>query len=161
MFLTLTLVTLFTQTILAQDTNPCKSFGVDYQDGGKYYQNIISNNPFTFVSIFQGCEPDFANNILVDPAGTQYLCSDTELTPSDTPEMSTCPLNNTQLSNGPWSVIILSNNGNAQPIAYQRDFSLSVGPQSTLTMTPTVTANITSTPIVYIDFSLHRLALTK
>jgi hypothetical protein len=58
------------------------------------------------------------------------------------------PLNKTQLATGEWSIIILSNNGNGDPIAYQRDFSLTVGPQSTATVTPTITANLTSTPIV-------------
>jgi hypothetical protein len=58
------------------------------------------------------------------------------------------PLNKTQLTTGEYSLIIISNNGDGTPIAYQRDFSLTVAPQSTVTATPTVTANFTSTPIV-------------
>lgn len=39
------------------------------------------------------------------------------------------------LSNGNWSVIIISNNGDSgEPIAYERDFTLTVGPQSTSTV---------------------------
>jgi len=32
----------------------CESYGVDFQDGGSYFQNISSTDPFTFVSIFEG-----------------------------------------------------------------------------------------------------------
>lgn len=49
---------------------------------------------------------------------------------------------------GEWSVIMISNNGDAEPIAYERDFSLTVAPQSTTTVTPTVTVPYTTTPVV-------------
>jgi len=58
------------------------------------------------------------------------------------------PIDKDQLFSGGWSIIIISNNGNAPPIAYQRDFHLTVGPQNTTTYTPTVTATVTTTPIV-------------
>lgn len=32
----------------------CVSYGVDFQNGGSYFQNISSNNDFTFASIFEG-----------------------------------------------------------------------------------------------------------
>ncbi|OCL00380.1 uncharacterized protein K441DRAFT_533440 [Cenococcum geophilum 1.58] len=112
----------------------CNSFGMDFQNGGAYFQNSLSTEPFTFVSEFEGCNNDTANNVLVDPTGEQYLCTDTNLTPDDTNQMSTCPLNKNQLSSGAWSVLILSNNGDGDPIAYERDFSLDVGPQSTSTV---------------------------
>lgn len=32
----------------------CSSFGVDFQDGGVYFQNSLSTDPFTFVSQFEG-----------------------------------------------------------------------------------------------------------
>lgn len=48
---------------------------------------------------------------------------------------------------GEWSLIIISNNGDADPIAYQRDFSLSVGTQQTTTATPTIVVNATVTPV--------------
>lgn len=44
-------------------------------------------------------------------------------------------------------MIIISNNGQCDPIDYIRQFSLSVGPQSTVTAIPTVTLTTTSTPI--------------
>ncbi|KAI9664628.1 MAG: hypothetical protein M1821_006074 [Bathelium mastoideum] len=127
----------------------CVSYGVDFQNGGTYFQNSLSSAPFTFVSEFEGCQNDTAQNILVDPNGDEYLCTDTPLTPDDTPEMSTCPLDKDQLFSGDWSILILSNNGdNGDPIAYERDFSLSVGPQQTTTYTPTVTASAVITPLV-------------
>jgi hypothetical protein len=88
MFLKLGVVSFFLNLAVAQ-TNPCVSYGVDYQDGKTYFQNVLLNDPFTFVSMFEGCQNDTAQNVLVDPSGNQYLCSDTTLTPSDTPEMST------------------------------------------------------------------------
>lgn len=125
-------------TVLAQDShedNPCQSFGIDFQDKGSYFQNKSSSDPFTFVSTFEKCQNDVANNILVDPAGDQYLCSDTPLQPDDTYQMSTCPLEKNALWSGAWSVIIISNNGDeGLPIAYQRDFSLSVGIAATTTV---------------------------
>jgi len=32
----------------------CESYGIDFQNGGSYFQNISSTDPFTFVSIFEG-----------------------------------------------------------------------------------------------------------
>ncbi|KAF2103703.1 hypothetical protein NA57DRAFT_18329, partial [Rhizodiscina lignyota] len=132
---------LFAQRAVAD----CVSFGMDFQDGGSYFQNSLSTDPFTFVSQFEGkrsqmrsCNNDTASNIFVDPNGDQVLCSDTSLTPDDTNQMSTCPTDKDQLFDGYWSVIIISNNGNGDPIGYERDFSLSVGPQVTTTYTPTV-----------------------
>jgi hypothetical protein len=46
---------------------------------------------------------------------------------------------------------VISNNGdNGEPIAYQRDFSLTVGEQQTSTVTPTVTVSNVETPVVNI-----------
>jgi hypothetical protein len=53
-----------------------------------------------------------------------------------------------QLVTGAWSVIMISNNGNGEPIAYERDFNLTVGPQLTTTVTPTIIVPFTSTLIV-------------
>lgn len=115
--------------------NPCKSYGIDFQDKGSYFQNKSSSDDFTFVSTFEGCEDDVATNVLVDPSGDQYLCSDTPLLPKDTYQMSTCPLEKDELWSGAWSVIILSNNGDkGWPIAYQRDFSLEVAVPATTTV---------------------------
>jgi hypothetical protein len=69
-----------------------------------------------------------------------------------------------QLYSGDWSVVIITNNGDGTQAAYERDFVLSVGPQSTVTVrlralmtrsntdlfeqyTPTVTVTAPFTPI--------------
>lgn len=102
----LLLLSLLSATTFAQDDNPCQSFGVDFQDGGSYFQNSLSNASFTFVSKYEGssnerillfselmisigCETDTCFNILVDDQGDQYQCSDTTLTPDDSPMLST------------------------------------------------------------------------
>lgn len=112
----------------------CASYGIDFQDGGSYFQNITSTDDFSFASVFEGCQPDVCNNILVDPNGDEYQCSDTNLTPDDTDQLSTCPMQKDQMWTGDWSVILISNNGDADPIAYQRDFSLTVASPITETV---------------------------
>lgn len=76
------------------------------------------------------------------------MCTDTALTPDDTDMLSVCPLRKDQLVSGNWSIIVISNNGDAVPLAAQRDFVLSVGPQITSTITPTITATKVVNPIV-------------
>jgi hypothetical protein len=84
----------------------------------------------------------------VDPNGDQYECSDTPLTPDYTPETVTCnDWPQDKLYSGDWSLVVISNNGNADPIAFQRDFALSVGTPTTQTITPTVTATDLETAI--------------
>ncbi|KAF2248022.1 hypothetical protein BU26DRAFT_565441 [Trematosphaeria pertusa] len=126
----------------------CQSYGIDFQHGGKYFQNSLSSDDFTFVSQFEGCRNDTAENILVDPKGNQSLCSQTPLTPDNEDTSSTCPIKKSQLFDGPWSIVIISKNGDGEPIAYERDFSITVGPQSTSTYTPTATATVVTTPVV-------------
>lgn len=87
------------------------------------------------------CEDDYATNILVDPNGDEYECSETPLQPDDTNELSTCPLDKDEMFSGAWSVIIISNNGNGTPIAYERDFNLVVGIPVTTTFIPTVSVS--------------------
>ncbi|KAJ9635074.1 hypothetical protein H2199_008560 [Coniosporium tulheliwenetii] len=136
------------QRALSQTYNPCVSYGMDFQNGGSYCQNASSTDPFTFVSQFDGCQVDTAVNLLIDPSGNQYQCSYTNLTPDDTDQLATCPLNKDQLTSGEWSVVVLSNNGaSGEPIAYQRDFYLSVGIIPTYIVTPTVTGTAVVTPI--------------
>ncbi|KAF1991808.1 hypothetical protein K402DRAFT_416340 [Aulographum hederae CBS 113979] len=128
--------------------NPCVSYGMDFQDGGEYFQNSLSNSSFSFVSQFQGCSNDVALNLFVDPNGEQMQCSDTNLQPDDTNQLATCPMLKNELWTGDWSVVIISNNGDARPIAYQRDFSLDVAAQETTTFTPTVTIGPISETVV-------------
>ncbi|KAI5205017.1 hypothetical protein E4T39_03285 [Aureobasidium subglaciale] len=128
----------------------CDSYGIDFQSNGNYFQNISSTDAFTFASLFEGCGNDVANNILVDPNGDEYQCTDTPLQPDDITQLSTCPMDKNQLWSGDWSVLIISNNGDADPIAYERDFYLTVGIPSTTTYTPTVTIFKTTTPLVVV-----------
>lgn len=57
------------------------------------------------------------------------------------------PLVDSQLSSGAWSILVLSDDGNCPPQAWERDFSLSVVPQITATYIPTVTFTSTSIPL--------------
>jgi hypothetical protein len=52
------------------------------------------------------------------------------------------------MSSGEWTILVIGNNGNGNPFAYERDFSLTVGPQETVTITNTVTYTQTSLPLV-------------
>ncbi|KAK3116912.1 hypothetical protein LTR53_002208 [Teratosphaeriaceae sp. CCFEE 6253] len=139
----------------------CDSYGLDFQNGGSYFQNSLSSDPFTALQEFEGCQNDTANNVFVDPNGDQSQCSDSALTPDDTPRLITCadwPKN--KLFNGDWSLLIISNNGNGDPIAYERDFSLSVGPQQTTTVSTTATITNQITPVVNITQTSTSIATT-
>ncbi|CAD0105812.1 unnamed protein product [Aureobasidium uvarum] len=126
----------------------CQVYGIDIQSGGTYFENSELTTPFSLVQEFSGCDNDTANNILVDPNGDQYQCSDTPLTPDYTPETVTCTdWPQDKMYTGDWSLVVISNNGDADPIAYQRDFSLQVGTPTTMTYTPTVTATDLETSI--------------
>ncbi|KJX92684.1 hypothetical protein TI39_contig5832g00023 [Zymoseptoria brevis] len=137
-------VSLLASTVAAK----CSSFGIDFQGGKTYFQNISSTDPFTFVSTFEGCQEDITNNILYDEAGDEWECTETPTQPDDIKQLSTCPVNKNDLHTGSWGVVIISNNGDAEPIAFDRRFSLVVGEPATTTFTPTVTATVVSTPIV-------------
>ncbi|EME45698.1 hypothetical protein DOTSEDRAFT_87980 [Dothistroma septosporum NZE10] len=131
----------------AQNCTTCQSFGVDIVGGGTYFQNIASTDPFTALQEFEGCQDDSSYNLLVDPSGTQYQCNNTPMTPADTQELVTCPIDENQLVSGNWQLIIISNNGQCDPIDYVRQFSLEVGEQVTTTVGPTITLISTTTPI--------------
>nr|OQO26429.1 hypothetical protein B0A51_04951 [Rachicladosporium sp. CCFEE 5018] len=138
-------------TLIPQVVADCASYGDDFRSGFTYFQNSLSADPFTALQEFEGCQNDVSHNIFVDPAGDQSECTETPMQPDDTPQLVTCsqwPKN--KLYNGDWSLLIISNNGNAEPIAFQRDFSLTVGPQITSTVTPTLTVSVIQTPVVNI-----------
>lgn len=126
----------------------CLSYGVDFQDGGSYFQNNASTASFSAFQYFTGCQNDTSSNVLVDPEGNQAQCSNTNMQPDKQTQLITCA-NNPQdsLYSGNWSLIIVSNNGNADPIAYQRDFYLDVGPQTTTTVYPTISVPGSSTTV--------------
>jgi hypothetical protein len=82
-----------------------------------------------------GCDNDTANVELVNwDTGDEYLCSDIPLLPDMTPETSTCDIEKDQMVSGTWGLILISNNGDGDPLAVQRTFSLTVGTQATATV---------------------------
>ena len=121
----------------------CESFGVDFTSGGTFFQNKNSSDPFTAIQEFTGCQDDTAHNVFIDPTGDQTECSETPMQPNDAPQLITCEdWPKERLYDGAWSLLVISNNGDkGEPIAYQRDFSLTVGEQQTSTVTPTVTVS--------------------
>lgn len=134
----------------------CESFGIDFTSGGTFFQNQNSSDPFTALQEFSGCQDDTAHNVFVDPNGDQSECSETKMQPDDTPQLITCEdWPKERLYDGDWSILIISNNGeDGEPIAYQRDFSLTVGTQQTTTVTPTVTVRNEETPVVNVTRSI-------
>ncbi|KAF2719942.1 hypothetical protein K431DRAFT_271721 [Polychaeton citri CBS 116435] len=128
----------------------CESYGIDFQNNGSYFQNNLVSDPFTALQQFSGCENDISHNILVDPDGDQWECSESYLQPDNTPQVVNCTdWPKSSMYSGDWSILIISNNGDSpDPLANERDFYLSVGPQQTTTFTPTVTMSSISTPIV-------------
>ncbi|KAF1956276.1 hypothetical protein CC80DRAFT_593744 [Byssothecium circinans] len=126
----------------------CYSFGVDFVDEGRYFINTASNDSFTCVSTFEGCNQDNAEVLFVNPAGDEVFCSQIPTLPDDTSQLSTCPVLKSQMVSGDYIILILGNNGVGQQYAWQRDLHLDCGPQVTTTYTPTVTFSVTTTPIV-------------
>ncbi|KAL1303725.1 hypothetical protein AAFC00_007071 [Neodothiora populina] len=126
----------------------CVSYGIDFVDGGSYFINTNSTDDFTCVSQFSGCNNDVANIILSGPNDLEVYCSDVPLQPDYTSEMSTCPLEKSDMTSGEYEMTIISNNGDGDPIAYQRDFEITAGVQQTVTATPTLQYNYTTTPTV-------------
>ncbi|KAF2746541.1 hypothetical protein M011DRAFT_425303 [Sporormia fimetaria CBS 119925] len=136
-------------TLALTDPNSvCFSYGVDFVDEGQYFINTLSNDSFTCVSTFEGCNTDVADVLLVDPAGDEFLCSQVSTTPANTPMLSTCPILKNQMTSGEWIIIVVGNNDDGFPFAWQRDISIDAGPQATTTVTPTVTFSVTTTPVV-------------
>ncbi|CAO2650780.1 Nn.00g020720.m01.CDS01 [Neocucurbitaria sp. VM-36] len=134
--------------ISANPNSICYSYGVDFVDEGSYFINSLSPDPFTCVSYFRGCNEDVADVLFVDPGDIEYLCTQIPTTPENEFKMSTCPIKKNQMESGHWLLLVLGNNDDGQPFAWQRDLYLTVGPQATSTYTPTVTFSITTTPIV-------------
>jgi hypothetical protein len=40
-------------------SSSCVSYGMDFQNGGSYFQNSLANEPFTCVEQFQGKQASF------------------------------------------------------------------------------------------------------
>jgi hypothetical protein len=137
-----------TQPYQGNPDSVCYSYGVDFTDDGHYFINTLSNDDFTSVSTFEGCNQGLSEVLFVDPNGDEVLCSELPTTPDDTPQLSTCPLKKSQMFSGEYILLLFGNNGNGQPFAWERDLYLDCGPQVTTTISATATFNITSTPII-------------
>lgn len=105
----------------AADPNSiCYSFGVDFVDEGHYFINNQSNDTFSCVSTFKGCNQGKADVLFVDPNGDELLCDQILTTPDDTPQLSSCPIKKNQMSSGNYIILVLGNNGDGQPFAWER-----------------------------------------
>jgi hypothetical protein len=106
----------------ATDPNSvCISYGIDFVDDQSYFINSASNDPFTCVSTFSGCNNDVADVLLVDPTGEEYLCSQIPTTvPDNTPELSTCPILKSQMIPGAWMILVSGDNDDGNPFAWER-----------------------------------------
>lgn len=133
--------------VRSDSTAICYSYGVDFVDEGSYFINSQSQDQFTAVSYFQGCQNDTADVLFVAPDNGEYLCSQMPTVPDNQNQISTCPVKKSQMSSGHWLLLVLGNNGDeGQPFAWQRDLYLTVGTPVISTVTPTVTVSILTTP---------------
>jgi len=141
----------------------CYSYGVDFLDEGNYFINSNSNESFSAVSTFKGCNTDVADILLIDPEDVEYICDDVPTTPDDTNQLSGCPIRKNQMSSGHWILLILGDNGAypAQPFAWQRDIYLNVGPQATSTYTPTLTVTSISIPLTTVTETTTSLLVVE
>ena len=142
------------------ETSICLSYGIDYQNGGSYFIDSRSTESFTVVSQFDDCEPDTSAYVLLvnDDTGDQLECSGVATTPDLTNVISTCPITKSQMTSGPWSILVIGNNGDGSPYAWQRDFTLTVGvPSMFTTILPGVSELISWLSNIddYLDCYLH------
>ncbi|KAI7156093.1 hypothetical protein KC349_g6501 [Hortaea werneckii] len=126
----------------------CQVFGLDFQDGRSYFLDSKSSQNFMVSYQFRGCNNATADVMLVNMNnGDQYFCSSVPTVPENTTQVSTCPVQHSQLTTANYSIITLGNNGNGSPFAVQRDFVLDVGRQETSTVTISTPSTVTSNPI--------------
>jgi len=128
----------------------CSTSGVNYLDGGDYFINTNSNQAFTIVSTFSGCNNDTADVSLVNEStGDQYDCGSVLTVPNGVPQTATCLVLKSQFTSGTYLIITVGNNGNGQPFAYQRQITIRAGTQQTITRYSTATTTIT--PIITVN----------
>lgn len=122
----------------------CVSYGIDYANGGEYYIDASSNQYFSFVTVFQGCQMETINPVLVDPNNNQYSCSSINTLPAGNQMTSTCGIPFSAMKSGQWRIIMAG-----QQVQVQRTMTFTVGlPETTtITATPTIVIGITSTPV--------------
>lgn len=61
--------------------------------------------------------------------------------PDNTSQMTTCPIEKDQMASGEWSILVIGNNADGNPFAYERDFSLTAGCDGSHTSIPFDFAN--------------------
>ncbi|KAL1845243.1 hypothetical protein VTK73DRAFT_821 [Phialemonium thermophilum] len=110
----------------------CTVTGLDYTNGGSYLIDASSDQPFTFTSLFQGCDEDTIDPILVSPDGQDYVCSGIDTQSNDGRQVSTCPISFNQMTSGEWVIILQAENTD---ITVQRSFKLTVGQAEKVTIT--------------------------
>ncbi|KAI1344678.1 hypothetical protein F5Y15DRAFT_756 [Xylariaceae sp. FL0016] len=128
----------------------CSVYGIDYSNGGSYNIDASSDDYFTFTSVFEGCEQETINPILVAPSGDQYPCSAVTTTPEGEEVTSSCGIAYSSMPSGQWKIII-----SGTKMAVQRVITLTAGTPETvvITATPTVVIGLTSTPAATTVFS--------
>jgi hypothetical protein len=114
---------------VADPDSVCYSYGVDFVDEGQYFIDSNSNESFTCVSTFLGCNkgPDPAEILFVDPNNDEYLCSEVQTTPDNTPMLSTCPFTKNEMISGHNIILVIGNNDDGEPFAWQRGKSIVSG----------------------------------
>ncbi|KAI0582371.1 hypothetical protein Alg130_06179 [Pyrenophora tritici-repentis] len=155
--------------VSSQVTDPnaiCYSYGLDYMDEGNYFINSLSNEDFAAVSYFKGCNGGNADVLLVAPeeaqGDTELLCSQIPTTPDEVNQLSTCPIEKSQMQSGHWLLLVIGNNGkDGQPFAWQRDV-MTTGPFSTVTVPSGTAKRIkTITPKAVTATSTKTMTRTK
>jgi hypothetical protein len=125
----------------------CSFFGVDFEEGGNYFINTNSQDPFTFLTVFEGCNNATADLSLVnEDTGDQFDCGSVRTVPDNAPMTATCEVSKNQITSGKYLIITIGNNGVGRPFANQREFTIEAGPQQTITETPTAMG--TTAPVV-------------
>ncbi|KAK0616229.1 hypothetical protein B0T14DRAFT_242742 [Immersiella caudata] len=120
----------------------CTSYGVDFSNGGRYNIDGTSNQYFSFITVFQDCQQESINPVLVGPDGSEYACSAIRTQPSGQQVTSTCGIPFSAMRSGNWRIIVAG----AQ-LSVQRTVTLTVGAPQTVwyTATPTVVIGVTVT----------------
>lgn len=120
----------------------CTSYGVDYSNGGAYNIDGSSNQYFSFVTIFQGCDQESISPVLIGPDNNQYACSAIRTEQAGVQVTSTCGIPFSAMKSGNWKIIL-----SGTQVSSQRTFSVTVGtPETTwVTATPTVVVGVTTT----------------
>lgn len=120
----------------------CTSYGVDFANGGRYNIDSTSNQYFSFITIFQDCQQEAINPVLVGPDGSEYACSAIRTQPANQEVTSTCGIPFSLMRSGTWKIIVAGSQ-----ISVQRTITLTVGAPQTVwvTATPTVIIGVTVT----------------